>query len=1092
MKYLLLTLLFLLVVVTSHAQLTGTKNIPGDYPTLAAAIAALNSQGAGQTGVTLNVLAGHTETITNFADLELMASGYSVSATITVQKSGTGNNPLITAPIITGPTSSLRGIFKFVGCDYVVVDGIDLQENPQNLPPYCSNYGYAFLKQSGTNGCSHVIVKNCNVTLNKSNTLSTGIYSGNHNATSTGNLTVTDVAGTNSFIKVFGNTIHNTYNGISFNGYNSPSPYTFYDQNNMIGDEVGNLISNFGGSSIISNGIYSASQNGLTITNNNINGGTGTTSYLYGINSASGNGVTVMVTGNVIALVNHSTIYSTFAINNAAGSGGGGNTISIINNTIMGCSSPNATTANFYGIFNSASPGSLAINGNNFMSNSTNATSGLHYLIYNNGQVQSDVQICDNILGGTSFLNNYSGSFYAINCFSSTPQTGVRINGNSFGAPDFNAGGSGAVYYLFTGSTCNNLRILNNIWAGLEVNNIGNHYLMLNNSIVHSLLEVNGNMVNGYSRPTADGSFYGYMATAATPATTTEVISGNTISNVSAQGTGQGSFFGIYAIDGASSPWPRKTIFGNTIQNIIYNGTATSYGYGISKLGDGMTTSGSCFSNNTVSDVTTAGSVYGLSYDADNTSLIAAEIRANVFSNLHSTGNNAVVQGCRLRAGAAGLICHKNQIRGLSSDGTGCSIQGIYARPSNTHYHLSNNIITELYAPLAAPASTMTPVLTAFFLDAGTMAYLANNTAFLDAIAAGALFSAACLFTGSDSTLNSINNNMVNLSTPGAGGLSTVFWFNNYAFPDNYRSMSDKNNLFIPYNPSPLSRGIAVAGGILYASLEDFQSAVNPGDQHSISELPPFVNISNPPYNLHIPPVITLCESGGTPVAAPNPDSTDLDGIPRFPHTGYPANPAYQPVAPDIGAYEFAGIRGNPVPANLTVTTLTVATGQEECFNATQTISVGGSGNSFLVQTSGEAILVAGQKINFFENVMVSLGGYLHAFITGSGLYCGSPSTIPQNMQLLADTASREVFSGSGIIVYPNPTDGRICIEFGKQDRGRSHLCEIYRLTGERILVLDILSGEDTMLNLSGNPPGLYMLRIITPQKREIRRLILR
>jgi hypothetical protein len=43
-----------------NAQLTGAKNIPGDYATLAAAITDLNAQDVG--GVTLSLFAGNTDT----------------------------------------------------------------------------------------------------------------------------------------------------------------------------------------------------------------------------------------------------------------------------------------------------------------------------------------------------------------------------------------------------------------------------------------------------------------------------------------------------------------------------------------------------------------------------------------------------------------------------------------------------------------------------------------------------------------------------------------------------------------------------------------------------------------------------------------------------------------------------------------------------------------------------------------------------------------------------------------------------------------------------------------------------------------------
>jgi hypothetical protein len=58
----------------SFAQLTGRKNIPGDYATLAAAIADWNTQRVGACGVTFNVAAGYTESITAPIVAELVNS----------------------------------------------------------------------------------------------------------------------------------------------------------------------------------------------------------------------------------------------------------------------------------------------------------------------------------------------------------------------------------------------------------------------------------------------------------------------------------------------------------------------------------------------------------------------------------------------------------------------------------------------------------------------------------------------------------------------------------------------------------------------------------------------------------------------------------------------------------------------------------------------------------------------------------------------------------------------------------------------------------------------------------------------------------
>ena len=54
--------LFGFVSQAAAASATGTLNIPGDYATLAEAITALNAQGVGAGGVTLNLEAGNPQT----------------------------------------------------------------------------------------------------------------------------------------------------------------------------------------------------------------------------------------------------------------------------------------------------------------------------------------------------------------------------------------------------------------------------------------------------------------------------------------------------------------------------------------------------------------------------------------------------------------------------------------------------------------------------------------------------------------------------------------------------------------------------------------------------------------------------------------------------------------------------------------------------------------------------------------------------------------------------------------------------------------------------------------------------------------------
>jgi len=349
MKKALFTLVFALFVnLLANAQISGIKYIPGDYPGIAAAIAAINSSGVGSGGVTFNVNAGHTETFATATAGHITTTTGSAANPVVFQKNGSGNNPLITAPVGVGNRDA---IIAFLGCDYVTFDGIDLSENASNNT-YTKRmeWGYAVLKASATNGSQNITIKNCTVTLNKLHLSSTGIYCNNHLINSVAQLTVTALGGTNSNLKIFNNTIANCYFGIQLTGYNDlAEPYLFYDQNNEIGKDGANNITNVGGQTVDAYGIYATCQNNLTVANNNVSGSS--TPYDFtkysGIHLTNSKNANFDVYGNTVSLqfspaddYGNSQFYAIWC---DMGANGTNNVANFYNNTVTNCTFPTAT-----------------------------------------------------------------------------------------------------------------------------------------------------------------------------------------------------------------------------------------------------------------------------------------------------------------------------------------------------------------------------------------------------------------------------------------------------------------------------------------------------------------------------------------------------------------------------------------------------------------------------------------------------------------------------------------------------------------------------------------------------------------------------
>jgi hypothetical protein len=345
MKKSLFTLIIaLLFSATSFAQLTGVKNIPGDYPTVAAAIAALNSTGVGPGGVTFNLAQAYTETFATPGAGHITTLSGSVNSPIVFQKFPLGPNPVITAAAGTSSTSD--AIIAIGGCDYVTFDGVDLKENPANTNSTTQmEWGYAILKASETNGSQHITIKNCTVTLNKDNTASTGIYSNNHTLASTTQLVVSNTAGANSYLKAYGITIANSYFGIYLNGFNdAASPYAYYDQNNEIGKDAANFITNVGGGDVVAYGIYTRYQNKLIVANTTVTSVTEGDKSIYGIyltTALNGSydlyGNTVTIQFSPTDLWGNANFYPVYCDMGASGTS---NVANIYNNTVTNCTFP--------------------------------------------------------------------------------------------------------------------------------------------------------------------------------------------------------------------------------------------------------------------------------------------------------------------------------------------------------------------------------------------------------------------------------------------------------------------------------------------------------------------------------------------------------------------------------------------------------------------------------------------------------------------------------------------------------------------------------------------------------------------------------
>ena len=912
----------------AFGQLSGVKTIPVDYASISAFVTDANLQGIGAGGVTLNVPAGYTETLT--AKIVLTATGTAANP-IVIQKSGAGANPVITSYVgtVATPEVTADGMFVLAGSDYVTIDGINLTESAANTTTTTvMEFGYGLYLASASDGCQNNTIKNCTITLNRiqntnwtnlGHTGSVGINVLNslYNLSAAAAVTPTAASGSNSFNKFYSNTIQNCNVGITFIGFPATAPFTLANTGNDVGGSslaTGNTIVNFGGGAATnpSTGIFVKDEWGINLSYNTLNNNNGSgvnhATTLRGIfSNASSIGASQNINNNTITLKSAVTTSQVSAIECSAGASGVGNTININNNTITNCTNDLATTSTWYGIYNTGSVANLNINNNNFVNNTTKHTTGIASLIYNSGAVTSGVSMNGNNL--SHLLTNtvaQAGTIYYIRNGGGTTTANLNINNNTFASITHTTLSTTSHYFIYNTSSFLNNNINNNTWNNLAINSSGTFYFIYNSTSTQVALNVNNNSITtGFTRlAAAAGTTYFYYSFGSSLGTSTQTMSNNNFSNYSATTLGTGTFYGIYNQDGATAPYPKKTIFNNTFSNITHNSSGSFYGLTVSYLGDGSTTQGTLVYNNTLNNITSQGTQYLLYTGGTASANTPAKFYNNTVTNItnnSTTGSTYGVYG--LASGTAPYVeIYNNKIAGLTTATTTGKLYGIYGL-STANYRVHNNYIGSLTASGAMTTTMPAPAIAGIYLSAGTYS-LYNNTVYLNAASTGANFSTAALYLSTTGVVDSRNNNFSNASAINGTGLRLGVQ-NSLAASTNYSLNSNNNNYYLG---APSTSAATYYNGATVAYTIANMNTLTSTDLSSISVAPNFLStvVNNATY-LHIDGALapTQLESGGQILSQ---FTTDFDADIRAGNAGYTGTGTSY----DIGADEFIGT--SPAP----------------------------------------------------------------------------------------------------------------------------------------------------------------------------------
>ncbi|MFZ1305741.1 MAG: hypothetical protein WAR80_07855, partial [Ferruginibacter sp.] len=646
--YLQFAFLFLLISLSlcTSAQLTGTLNIPGAYPTLAAALTDLNLQGVGAGGVTLNLVAGNPQTtpvggfvIGNGGNILVGATNPSAANPVIIE----GNGNTITAFTPQTVSNLNDGIFKLIGADYITIQNFIMQENVANVintPAFSNNmteWGVALLKFSATDGAQNNTIQSNSISLNRTYTNTFGIYSNVRHTISSITVVdeITNVTGSNLGNKVYDNAISNVNYGVVFNG---SAVAALMDNGNDVGGSsaaTGNTFTNWGTDGALSGYVNLTGGNYCIFVNHQINDNisfnTITSATHTAINALGGilkNYSAGQPTGTITTTINSNTI--TVSKNALSGTVTGISsqgitpalstaTITINNNAILNCAITGVGgSSDFTGISNVSTAGILNMNSNTVRGTTTTLNSGNFIGITNSGAVVTTINITNNQIGNAAggavtFSAITIATITGISNTGGAPTTTVNLNNNSIEGISAVSLNSNLTGILSSGNAGVAININNNNLGSASVNFIS-FSAATSNSIfgyynsggvaASTVISISNNNIRGILHSVTASSAHRYILSLFAGAI--QNINNNTFTNLSVNTTGDVVFIN----EGGSMTATGVENCSNNSIVTAFNKTAAGgsvafyIGGGSSVNGSTVTQTGNNFSNVTLTGAT--------------------------------------------------------------------------------------------------------------------------------------------------------------------------------------------------------------------------------------------------------------------------------------------------------------------------------------------------------------------------------------------------------------------------------------------------------------------------------------------------------
>ena len=184
------------------------------------------------------------------------------------------------------------------------------------------------------------------------------------------------------------------------------------------------------------------------------------------------------------------------------------------------------------------------------------------------------------------------------------------------------------------------------------------------------------------------------------------------------------------------------------------------------------------------------------------------------------------------------------------------------------------------------------------------------------------------------------------------------------------------------------------------------------------------------------------------------------------------------------------------VPEIISIPNDQVGAGETNCYDALQTITVGGGTIGFRVQPGGYATMIAGQNIVFLPSSKVDSSGYLHGYVTTSDEFCFSQmqygsvvQAVPGDWKPMEEGKDTETDAWL-VKVHPNPTTSILHLTLQSTEPSIPVQVKLYNLLGEVVYSKELSCINSCEISLEDKQPGLYLLQVVQGRRSEVVKVV--